>query len=130
MTHRRLSSIRLSDSFGNISKEYNAFVDFEFASDYSMGYKNRMGYRAGTATPFYFYDVSSEFQLPLRVHPIFATEKSIYRLEDVTAFKKMEAHYKALPLASGKFTLVLTNGFLHPTLKNNIFQKGFQDYIK
>jgi len=42
----------------------------------------------------------------------------------------MEAHYKALPLASGKFTLVLTNGFLHPTLKNNIFQKGFQDYIK
>ena len=130
LTHRRLSSIRLSDYFGNIPKEYNAFVDFEFASDYSMGYKNRMGYRAGTATPFYFYDVSSEFQLPLRVHPIFATEKSIYRLEDVTAFKKMEAHYKALPLASGKFTLVFTNRFLHPTLKNNIFQKGFQDYIK
>jgi hypothetical protein len=51
-------------------------------------------------------------------------------MNEVTAFEKMKVYSNALPLASGKFTLVLTNGFLHPSLKNNTFQKGFQDYIR
>ena len=42
-----------------------------------MGYLNHFGFRAGTATPFNFYDISNEFQLPLKVHPIFADEKGI-----------------------------------------------------
>jgi len=130
LTHRVLSSIRLSDSLQELSKEYSAFINAEFVSDYSMGYKDRLGYRAGTATPFFFYDISNEFQLPLKVHPIFASEEALRKMNEITAFEKIKVYSNALPLASGKFTLVLTNGFLHPSLKNNTFQKGFQDYIR
>ena len=49
----------------------------EFKNDYSMGYIDRIGFRAGTATPFNFYDVSREFQLSLKLIPIFATEESL-----------------------------------------------------
>ena len=42
-----------------------------------MGYLNQIGFRAGTATPYNFYDISNEFQLPLKIHPIFANEKGI-----------------------------------------------------
>ena len=68
--------------------------------------------------------------MPLKVHPIFASEDALRKMDEVTAFEKMKVYSNALPLASGKFTLVLTNGFLHPSLKNNTFQKGFQDYIR
>lgn len=37
--------------------------------DHSMGFADQPGFRAGTCTPFPFYDLGSEEELPLMVHP-------------------------------------------------------------
>ncbi|KAB8154099.1 hypothetical protein EZY14_006590 [Kordia sp. TARA_039_SRF] len=53
----------------NMPQFYRNLIDLEFTEDYSMGYESTLGFRAGTCSPFYFYDIGLEIQTPLRVHP-------------------------------------------------------------
>lgn len=53
----------------NIPETYQKLIDLEIEEDYSMGYANTTGFRAGTCTPFYFYDLDYEIQTPLKVFP-------------------------------------------------------------
>ena len=53
----------------NLPETYQNLIDLEILEDYSMGYANNVGFRAGTCTPFYFYDLDFEIQTPLKVFP-------------------------------------------------------------
>ena len=48
---------------------YHHLIDLEIAEDYTMGYSKYPGFRAGTCTPFYFFDLDYEIQTPLRIIP-------------------------------------------------------------
>ena len=48
---------------------YNHLLAAGITHDYSMGFADRVGFRAGTCTPFYFYDLDFEIQTPLKVFP-------------------------------------------------------------
>ncbi len=50
---------------------YNNLIELEINNDHSMGYPEMLGFRAGTCTPFLFYDVNMEVTTPLKVHPYF-----------------------------------------------------------
>jgi hypothetical protein len=56
----------------SLPKFYRNLIDLEFTEDYSMGYHDTLGFRAGTCSPFYFYDIGMEIQTPLKVHPFCA----------------------------------------------------------
>ena len=129
LTNRTIFDVRLSNGIVNLRKDYEMLYENEFKNDYSMGYLDRIGFRAGTATPYYFYDVSREFQLSLKLTPIFATEESLKKMNNPFPFEKLRAAYEILPLKSSILTIVLTNGFLDPNLKNNNLQKGLLDFI-
>jgi hypothetical protein len=53
----------------NLPETYQQLIDLEIEEDHSMGYASRVGFRAGTCTPFYFYDLDFEIQTPLKVFP-------------------------------------------------------------
>lgn len=53
----------------NMPQFYRDLIDLEFTEDYSMGYRDTIGFRAGTCSPFYFYDIGMEIQTPLKIHP-------------------------------------------------------------
>jgi len=48
---------------------YTTLANLEITSDYSMGYASEIGFRAGIATPFRFYNLDQECVSPLTVHP-------------------------------------------------------------
>ncbi len=48
---------------------YNNLCELEIFNDYSMGYSQTPGFRAGTCSPFLFYDINTEITTPLVVHP-------------------------------------------------------------
>ena len=48
---------------------YRRLIDLGIREDYTMGYASHIGFRAGTCTPFYFYDVDLEIQTNLKVYP-------------------------------------------------------------
>lgn len=63
-----LSASRQSFSKLNLPKSYRNLVDLEIMEDYTMGYVNHVGFRAGTCTPFFFYDLDFEIQTPLKIN--------------------------------------------------------------
>jgi len=70
---------RASFSKVNLPTTYRNYVDLEIETDFSMGYPGTIGFRAGTCTPFLFYDLDFEVQTPLMVHP--------YQLMDFSLLK-------------------------------------------
>jgi hypothetical protein len=52
----------------NLPNCYRNLVSLEVKEDYSMGYANNIGFRAGTCSPFLFYDLDYEVQTPLMIH--------------------------------------------------------------
>ena len=62
-----LTASRNSFSKLNLPESYRNLVQLEVQEDYSMGYVNQLGFRAGTCTPFFFYDLDYEIQTPLKI---------------------------------------------------------------
>jgi hypothetical protein len=52
-----LCASRQSYSKLNLPESYRNLVELEVPEDYTMGYINQIGFRAGTCTPFLFYDL-------------------------------------------------------------------------
>ena len=50
-------------------KTYRNLIQHGIEEEYSMGYPDRPGFRAGTATPFYFYDLLEENVTKLKIYP-------------------------------------------------------------
>lgn len=44
-------------------------MENEITDDYSMGYSDKVGFRAGTCSSFQFYDLEKDCETKLRVHP-------------------------------------------------------------
>ena len=59
---------RNSFSRVNLPATYREMVNLEVKEDYTMGYVDQPGFRAGTCTPFLFYDLDYEVQTPLLIH--------------------------------------------------------------
>ena len=62
-----LKATRYSHNKFNLPDSYRHLVELEISEDYSMGYLNTIGFRAGTCTPFLFYDLDYEVQTPLKI---------------------------------------------------------------
>lgn len=93
-----------------IPEMYKAAVDAEFNEDYTMGYSNFMGFRAGTCTPFNFYDISYEIQLPLKVNPFCIQDSALLKFNDEREVRgKIQELYKNVQDVGGDFITVFSN---------------------
>lgn len=79
ITNVSLQSVRNSYSKVNLPKTYRNFVDLEIQKDYTMGYIDELGFRAGTCTPYLFYDLEYEVQTPLQVHPYHCLDRVLLK---------------------------------------------------
>lgn len=69
-----IAGSRQSFSKVNLPESYRNLVQLEVPEDYTMGYANHIGFRAGTCTPFLFYDLDFEVQTPLKIVPFQALD--------------------------------------------------------
>jgi hypothetical protein len=53
---------------------FRHLMQLGISHDYSMGYPNQPGFRAGICHPFPWYDVENETETPLRMHPLIFLE--------------------------------------------------------
>ena len=52
-----------------LPRSYQRLIELDIRDDYTMGYASQVGFRAGTATTFRFYDLETDAATPLRIHP-------------------------------------------------------------
>ncbi len=53
-----------------LPESYRILIELGITKDYSMGYADHYGFRAGTSFPFYFYDLEKDKKTDLKVFPI------------------------------------------------------------
>ncbi len=69
ITNRPLRRAKIADYRLTLPYSYRDLLDQEILEDYTMGYPDVSGFRAGTCSPFLFYDLDYEMQTPLVLHP-------------------------------------------------------------
>ncbi len=96
-----------------IPETYQEIVEAEFNEDYSMGYDGVLGFRAGTCSPFYFFDVSHETQLPVKINPFCVHTTALSKIETQdTIVKTVQELKKSVKSVNGTFISVFLNDFL------------------
>ncbi len=115
-----VNSVRMRYNRVDIPATYRNLVDAEFTDDYTMGYTHEIGFRAGTCTPFFLYDINLEVQQPIRVHPFAIHDYALVRLATKAAIDdKVEAIYKQVKHVDGDFITIFSNELLGGASKRN-----------
>lgn len=88
---------------------YNHLVELEFRDDYSMGYPEALGFRAGTCTPFLFYDINFEITSPLIIHPYALSIEAFDKMKESEISDKVVAIRQQVKKVRGSLVTVLSN---------------------
>ncbi|MEI2694478.1 MAG: polysaccharide deacetylase family protein [Saprospiraceae bacterium] len=59
-----------------VDKTYPALIENNILIDYSLGFADQTGFRAGTCRPFYWYDLKNEMQSNLKLIPISCMDRT------------------------------------------------------
>ena len=94
----------------NLPQSYRNLIDLEIKEDYSMGYVNEIGFRAGTCTPFLYYDMDYEIQTPLMVQSYHLMDYALLKTSSLLDKKGViNTIINEIKLVNGTFTPVFHN---------------------
>lgn len=111
------SRISLPDTYRNL-------IDLEIKEDYTMGYINHVGFRAGSCTPFLFYDLDYEVQTPLKVYSYHLMDYALLRNQSLLDKKKaLNDIISEVKAVNGEFIPVFHNY----TFSDGDTWKGFKE---
>ena len=93
----------------NFPTSFQNLFSLGIEEDYSMGYYDRIGFRAGTCTPFYFYDLENELATNLKIVPFvymdgvlkdrinYSHEKAIDKISEIKdEVKKVKGQFTSI----------------------------------
>ena len=129
LTHKRSFRVRLNYGIKSLSKIYSDFISQEVTEDYSMCYNDKVGFRASSSVPFYFYDLVNEVQTKLKVFPVIATQESIKFGNNPVIFSKLEEIFSSLPLGNSIFCFVFTPSIFNKSKENYNLRSSFLRYL-
>ena len=125
LTHRGLAASMNAGFLINLPDIYRYLVELEIPRDFSMVYEDQIGFRAGTCTPFLFYDLDYEIKTPLLIQPVAA---AIGGLGDR---KRQDVHDKLLSIRdevkqlNGEFSVIFRNEDFSKTFQNRTWHSLF-----
>jgi hypothetical protein len=109
VTQSRQHYIRFSLPHG-----YRRLMEAGITDDYSMGYGSINGFRASAASSFYWYDLETEKQTSLRIHPFCFMEANCFyeqHLSPQEAYEELMHYYKACKEVNGTLITIWHNNF-------------------
>jgi hypothetical protein len=119
-----LEMSRNSFSKLNLPESYRNLVELEIKEDYSMGYVNDIGFRAGTCSPFFFYDLDYEVQTPLKINAYHLLDYTLLNVNSLLDKKKVLNEVIAqVKAVNGEFVPVFHN-YTFSTMER---WKGFKE---
>ena len=114
----------------NIPDAYRLMVDAGFNEDYSMGYTGKTGFRAGTCSPFYFYDISFEEQIPIQINSFCIQYTALYKFKNISQVEeKIIELSNRIREVDGDFNIVFSNEVLNLN-ERNAWKELYVNYLK
>jgi hypothetical protein len=110
MSRSRQHFLRLS-----FPKTYQWLIQLGITTDFSMGYHDKPGFRAGIAAPYTFYDLSTEAKTGLTIHPFVFMERTLkdrLKLNPDLALLKIQDLMKKVNAVNGTFGTLWHNDSL------------------
>lgn len=93
--HRRTVRNRYHFLRLTLPSSFNALIENNILHDYTMGYADEPGFRAGTGTPYPFFDLESDSETALTIHPFVAMDSTFYYYKKST-IESAEEKYRQL----------------------------------
>jgi len=110
ITNRDLTISRNSFSKVNLPINYRNLIKLNIREDYTMGYVNKIGFRASTCTPFLFYDIDNDIQTPLLINPYNLMDYSLLNINSFLDKKeKVIEIIEKVKSVNGTFTSIFHN---------------------
>ena len=110
ITNRDLTISRNSFSKVNLPINYRNLIKLNIREDYTMGYVNKIGFRASTCTPFLFYDIDNDIQTPLLINPYNLMDYSLLNINSFLDKKeKVIETINKVKSVNGTFTSIFHN---------------------
>jgi len=122
--NKPLRASRQSFSKLNLPETYRNLIELNIKEDYTMGYVNEIGFRAGSCTPFLFYDLDYEIQTPLKICPYHVMDFALLKHKSLLDKKRVLNNIiNEVKQVNGQFVSVFHNY----TLSYSDRWSGFKD---
>lgn len=116
----------------DLPETYQHLLDVGITEDYTMGFAKHYGFRAGTCTPFYFYDLDFEIQTPLKLFPFAVmdgTLKDYLNMTTKKSFETIEKLVEEVRKVDGTFITIFHNESLSGTGRWYNWDKKFEEFL-
>ena len=130
ITNRNLTSSMNSDLLVNLPDLYRHLVELEVKRDFTMVFRDTVGFRAGTCTPFLFYDLDYEIKTPLIIHPAAMTTLAFQKKYASDIEKTVTNTMKAVEEVNGTFTMIFSNKDLSSTEGNKVWRSILSEKLQ
>ncbi|ADX67886.1 polysaccharide deacetylase family protein [Weeksella virosa] len=90
----------------HLPQTYKNLLQYEVEEDYTMGFAHRVGFRAGTAQPFFWFDLSTNSITTLKIFPFVAmdvTLRNYMKLSPVEACQLLLEYREKVKTVNGYF---------------------------
>jgi hypothetical protein len=117
----------------NLPETYQQLIDLEIEEDHSMGYASKVGFRASTCTPFYFYDLDFEIQTPLKIFPFALMDTTLNDYLKITpkqSLGKIRDLRNEVKAVNGTFITLFHNESLSNHLRWRGWKRLYESMIK
>jgi len=117
----------------NLPETYQSLIKCGIKEDYTMGFAEVPGFRAGTCTPFPFYDLSTESETELMVYPLVVMDATFLNYLLLSPDKALELTFKLIDevkKVKGTFISLWHNSLLSDIKKNKGWQNIYPQVLK
>ncbi|MBK7230922.1 MAG: polysaccharide deacetylase family protein [Saprospiraceae bacterium] len=107
INHSRFHFLRMK-----LPQSYRNLEELYITNDYTMGYAEKTGFRAGSTHSFFWYDLENERKTKLRVHPFIAmdrTYKDYLKYSPLEALNDLQNLWNICQKYGGEFHLIWHN---------------------
>lgn len=100
----------------NFPETYQNLIANGIKEDYTLAYADETGFRAGTCTPFFWYDLSKEKQTELKIHPFCAMDvamRNYMKLSIPEATAELQRLKSEIQKVNGQMVVLFHNSNFH-----------------
>ncbi|MAN58746.1 MAG: hypothetical protein CMC08_02790 [Flavobacteriaceae bacterium] len=131
IVNRSLQNSMNTDYLVDLPDIYRNLVELEVRRDFTLVYETTPGFRAGTCTPFLFYDLDYEIKTPLQIHPVALTADSLLTLPESKVHQQVDALMEQVRQVNGTFTMVFSNvHFSFDQEQNKLWRKIYSEKLQ